>query len=590
MTEIPSGAQTLDNASLSDLPPILCVDEDDDYAEIQEGEQERETNEIVTGPLSDEAQLKMEVIESLLATCDRKTYGQKLREAADKLGKSVRSVQRLVKNYEEKGLFAITNTERSDKGSYRISSEWQQFIINTYKQGNKGSRRMTPAQVAIRVEGRAKELGLETYPSHMSVYRVLNPLIEQKEKKQKVRNVGWHGSQVSHQTRAGQTLEPRYSNHTWQCDHTKLDIMLVDQYGEPLARPWLTKITDSYSTCIMGIHLGFDAPSSQVVALALRHAVLPKQYGAEFKLHCPWETYGVPENLFTDGGKDFKCGHLRQIGFDLGFERHLRDRPSEGGIEERGFGTLNTDFLAGFWGYVGSNIQQRPKSAEKDACLTLRELDQLLVRYIADNYNQRLCPKDRSQTRFQRWEAGLLAHPTLKRERDLDICLMKKTRRTIYKGGYLNFENLRYRESYLEANEGDSVIVRYDPRDITTIWVYRLEKGKEVLVGAAHALDLETEQVSLEEAKAASRRVRQAAKTISNHTILSEVRDRDAFIEQKKKSRQQRKREEQAKVQQVKPVSQSVEPEVESTNQDAKPQSQKPRVLNYDQLRRDCDW
>jgi putative transposase len=608
MTEISSDAQRLAlsealpvavYASLSDVPPIFSFDEDDDYAEIfdeddyaeiQEGEPDREANEIVTGPLSDEAQLKMEVIESLLASCDRKTYGQRLREAADKLGKSIRSIQRLVKKYEEQGISAITNTERSDKGSYRLSSDWQQFIINTYKQGNKGSRKMTPAQVAIRVEGRARELGLETYPSHMSVYRVLNPLIEQKEKKQKVRNVGWHGSQVSHQTRAGQTLEPRYSNHTWQCDHTKLDIMLVDQYGEPLARPWLTKITDSYSTCIMGIHLGFDAPSSQVVALALRHAVLPKQYGAEFKLHCQWATYGIPENLFTDGGKDFKSDHLRQIAFQLGFERHLRARPSEGGIEERGFGTINTDFLSGFWGYVGSNLQQRPESAEKDACLTLRELDQLLVRYITDNYNQRLSPKDRSQTRFQRWEGGLLARPTLMRERDLDICLMKKTRRTIYKGGYLNFENLRYRESYLEANEGDSVIVRYDPRDITTIWVYRLEKGKEVLVGAAHALDLETEQVSLEEAKAASRRVRQAAKTISNHTILSEVRDRDAFIEQKKKSRQQRKREEQELLQPVKPVSQRVEPEVESTSQDAKPQSQKPRVLDYDQLRRDYDW
>ena len=598
MTEISSDTHStklfpkgrLANDSLSDVPPIFSFNEEDDYAEIQEEEPEREANEIVTGPLSDEAQLKMEVIESLLVSCDRKTYGQKLREAADKLGKSVRSVQRLVNKYEEEGISAITNTPRSDKGSYRISSDWQQFIINTYKQGNKGSRKMTPAQVAIRVQGRARELGLEEYPSHMSVYRVLNPLIEQKEKKQKVRNPGWHGSQVSHQTRAGQTLEPRYSNHTWQCDHTKLDIMLVDQYGEPLARPWLTKITDSYSTCIMGIHLGFDAPSSQVVALALRHAVLPKQYGAEFKLNAHWETYGVSENLFTDGGKDFKSDHLRQIAFQLGFERHLRARPSEGGIEERSFGTINTDFLSGFWGYVGSNVQQRPESAEKDACLTLRELDQLFVRYIADNYNQRLSPKDRSQTRFQRWEGGLLAHPTLMRERDLDICLMKKTRRTIYRGGYLNFENLRYRESYLEANEGDSVIVRYDPRDITTIWVYRLDKGKEVLLGAAHALNLETEQVSLDEAKAASRRVRQAAKTISNHTILSEVRDRDTFIEQKRKSRQQRKREEQAKVQQVKPISQSVELEVESTNQDPKPQSQKPRVLNYDQLRRDYDW
>ena len=92
MTEISSDDQRLASASLSDLPPLLSVDEDDDYAEIHEGEQERETNEIVTGSLSDEAQFKMEVIESLLATCDRKTYGQKLREAADKLGKSVRSV------------------------------------------------------------------------------------------------------------------------------------------------------------------------------------------------------------------------------------------------------------------------------------------------------------------------------------------------------------------------------------------------------------------------------------------------------------------------------------------------------------------
>jgi hypothetical protein len=30
--------------------------------------------------------------------------------------------------------------------------------------------------------------------------------------------------------------------------------------------------------------------------------------------------------------------------------------------------------------------------------------------------------------------------------------------------------------------------------------VYRLEKGKAVLLGAAHALDLETEQLALEEA------------------------------------------------------------------------------------------
>ena len=380
----------------------------------------------------------------------------------------------------------------------------------------------------------------------------------------------------------------RYSNHVWQCDHTKLDLMLVDQYGETLARPWLTKITDSYSRCIMGIHLGFDAPSSQIVALALRQAILPKQYSSEYKLHCQWGTFGVPENLFTDGGKDFRSEHLKQIGFQLGFECHLRDRPSEGGIEERSFGTINTDFLSGLYGYLGSNIQERPETAEEDACLTLRELHLLLVRYIVDNYNQRLDARTKEQSRFQRWEAGLPALPGRVEERDLDICLMKKTRRSIYKGGYISFENITYRGDYLAAYAGESVVLRYDPRDITTVWVYRLEKGKEVLLSAAHALDWETEQLSLEEAKAASRRLRSASKKLGNKSILAEVRDRDNFIKQKKKSHKQRKKEEQAQVHPVYETPNIVE-SVEPTTEVPKEKTRRPRVFDYNQLRKEYD-
>ncbi len=62
-----------------------------------------EANAIVT-QFSDEAKLKMEVIQSLLEPCDHKTYGERLKEAADKLGKSVRTVERLVKKWEKDGL------------------------------------------------------------------------------------------------------------------------------------------------------------------------------------------------------------------------------------------------------------------------------------------------------------------------------------------------------------------------------------------------------------------------------------------------------------------------------------------------------
>lgn len=148
------------------------------------------------------------------------------------------------------------------------------------------------------------------------------------------------GSRLSVKTRDGKDLSVEYSNHVWQCDHTRVDVLLVDRNGAILSRPWLTTVIDTYSRCIMGFNLGYNAPSSQVVALALRHAILPKQYDSQYQLHCDWGTYGKPEHFYTNGGKDFRSNHLQQISVQLGLVCHLRVseaapselRPSEGGI------------------------------------------------------------------------------------------------------------------------------------------------------------------------------------------------------------------------------------------------------------------
>lgn len=549
-----------------------------------------DANEIVTD-FSEDAKLMQEVIQSLLEPCDRITYGQRQREAAAKLGKSVRTIRRLVKKWEAEGLSALQATQRTDKGKHRIDQEWQEFIIKTYKEGNKGSKRITPQQVAVRVAAKAAELEQEKYPSYRTVYRVLQPIIEKQEKTQSVRSRGWRGSRLSVKTRDGQDLSVEYSNHVWQCDHTRADVLLVDQDGQLLSRPWLTTVIDTYSRCIIGINLGYDAPSSQVVALALRHAILPKQYGSEYKLHCEWGTYGKPEHFYTDGGKDFRSNHLQQIGVQLGFVCHLRDRPSEGGIVERPFGTFNTNLFSTLPGYTGSNVQERSEEAEKEASLTLRELEQLLVRYIVDKYNQSIDARMGDQTRFQRWEAGLIAAPSLISERDLDICLMKQTRRTIYRGGYLQFENLTYRGEYLEGYAGESVVLRYDPKDITTILVYRNEGGKEVFLARAYAQDLQTEQLSLDEAKASSRKLREAGKAISNRSILSEVRDRETFLTQKK-SRKERQKSEQVEVQKARKRLR-IEPESEEIEVpaiDNEPEPEMPEVFDYEQMREDYGW
>jgi putative transposase len=60
--------------------------------------------QVIVSELSDEAKLKMEVIQSLLEAGDRTTYAQIMKEAAVKLGKSVRTVRRLIDKWEKEGL------------------------------------------------------------------------------------------------------------------------------------------------------------------------------------------------------------------------------------------------------------------------------------------------------------------------------------------------------------------------------------------------------------------------------------------------------------------------------------------------------
>ena len=128
---------------------------------------EQESNEVIS-ELDKEGQLKLEVIQTLLEPCDRSTYGKRLREAAKKLGKSKRTVQRLVKKWEEEGLAALTQTKRVDKGRHRIDVKLEKFIFKTYQDGNKGSKRITPKQVYLRTKVKAQELGVKA-PSHMTV-------------------------------------------------------------------------------------------------------------------------------------------------------------------------------------------------------------------------------------------------------------------------------------------------------------------------------------------------------------------------------------------------------------------------------------
>ncbi len=212
-----------------------------------------------------------------------------------------------------------------------------------------------------------------------------------------------------------------YSNYFWLCDHTSLDVLLGDTDGSIVGRPWLTIVMDNYSHCMMGFHLGFDPPSSQVLALALRHAILPKHYDPEYNLSMEWRTYGVPEHLDTGGGKHIKSAYLNQIAVQLGIVLHQHAHPLNVSFSERFFRTLNTQLFSMLPGYTEVKGVNYLQADSTQTCLTLPELERILVRYIVEHYNQGFDVRHGNQSRLQRWEAGLTSAPHLMREEDLDI-------------------------------------------------------------------------------------------------------------------------------------------------------------------------
>ena len=484
-----------------------------------------------TEPLSYKVQRRLEVVQRLQSYQGSAAYGAEKKRAAQELGISDRSLRRLQRQYREHGVEGLKRQERSDQGQPRVSEEWREFILKTYRKGNRGMRSTSRAQVAKLVESRAAELGEAEYPSRPSVYRILAPEIKQAEQKQKRRAIGWRGETIKLKTREGIEIDIDYSNQVWQCDHTPADILVLDRQGGVLGRPTLTTVIDTYSRCIMGFHLGMAYPSAAVTCLALRHAILPKQYSPGYEPKHLWESYGVPQYLYTDAGSDFTSAHMDQVANSLGIVLCLRRRPAEGGIVERPFGTFNSEFFSTLPGYTTRQMKPHLSQIKAEACLTLEQLEGLLVRYIVDNYNQQPDARVGQESRIGRWQSGLMAQALPLTERELDLLLMRQDRRRVYQGGCIRFANLIYQGEHLGGYVGEEVVLRYDPRDITTLYVYRQAGSKDVFLTRAHAQNLETERLSLTEAKAISRRLREARQAITNQSVLAEVRDRQQFVD-----------------------------------------------------------
>jgi putative transposase len=255
-------------------------------------------------------------------------------------------------------------------------------------------------------------------------------------------------------------FEASCPNEIWQADHNFMDIFVWNDLEQTL-KPVLTLILDDYTRAVTGYYLDFVPPSAQRTALALRQAIWHKK-------EPNWLACGIPEKLYADRGADFTSKRLQTISAELEFELIKRRPyyPQGKGKIERFFETMNQLFLCELPGYTPED-----KAPQKPG-LTLEELRRLFHEWLINEYMQRK-HENTGESPFVRWKQRLLV-PRMSESLDsLHMLLMTISDGRLVRKDGIHTLNLRYINTDLQHGYmRESVLVRYDPTDVSRIFVF----------------------------------------------------------------------------------------------------------------------
>ena len=294
----------------------------------------------------------------------------------------------------------------------------------------------------------------------------------------------------------GQTPAAAKPMAVLQVDHTPVDLILVDEtWRKPVGRPWLSVAIDTYSRCVAGLHLSYEAPSATVAGLCVAHAALDKAaYLRGLGIEADWPCQGRPDEVFVDNGSEF-----HSAAFERGCQQHgiaLRFRPKGaphwGGIVERLVGTAMA-MVHELPGTTFSNPAERGEyDSDATACLTL-----------APSWSAGLCWRSLAPTTTRSMAAwasrhsrvgGAVLPSMVRRPRSptrtrswwtfCPCCAVASHARASSPITSLTFPTHCARW-WLRATVLGPVLVRRDPRDLSRVWVLDPDGGGTIEVSCS---------------------------------------------------------------------------------------------------------
>lgn len=397
---------------------------------------------------------------------------------------STRTVWRKLLAVDSKGLKGLHRASRSDKGRRRkLSQDLQEVIEGLFLKSPKPTVMWVWEQVVEACT--RKQMKLPSYSLVAEVCRQLDRRLK----------VLAHDSDEAYEKEFDQIIrrQAKRPNEMWQVDHKELDIWVTDEFGRT-GKVWLTAITDDFSRVVMGYFLGVGAANSMRIALAMRQAIWRKDDER-------WPVSGIPDILYTDRGRDFKSTHIEQVCADLKIKvvRTRRRKPRGRGKIERFFRTVDLRFT-----HKRKNDKTKPVS--------LSGLESEFHEWLMTEFHQKK-HKGIKTAPMVKWAEGKCL-PRLPESLDaLDLMLHKVGRpRKMWPEG-IRFKNRRYSHLLLTQAHGEEFTIRFDPRDLSSIWVYEQE-GK--LLCKAVDADLVGSEQELSDVMARNARTKRELKTKIN--------------------------------------------------------------------------
>jgi putative transposase len=308
-----------------------------------------------------------------------------------------------------------------------------------------------------------------------------------------------------------------------QIDHTTVDLIVVDELTrQPIGRPVLTLAIDIHTRLVIRFYLALDYPSTLRAGVCVAQSVFEKgTWLAERGIDLPWPAAGLPRAVHVDSAGEFHSAAFTRALEDFGVEVIYRPvaRPHFGGHVERLIGTtMGAVHL--LRGTTFSSIKVRGDyPAEARATMTLREVERWLALEILGKYHQRIHSK-LHRPPIAVWSELTASNPARMPKERLEFLagLLPYQWRLPRRDGIRLF-GIRYWSDALVNLLGrheQKLMTRYDPRDLSRVWVRR-PNGRHV---EARYKNLARETISLWEHSRAMARLREQGRQEVTEEIL----------------------------------------------------------------------